>query len=665
MRLLSILLLMITAMPSLAQQDSLAVRPWESLLIDLSTTDDIDAADWEDLYETLCDMEQEPLNINTATREQLLQLPFLNAQQVEDIHVYLYRYGSMKSLGELAMIPSIDYTTRCLLTYFVRCADVPRPATSLGSMLQHGHHTLMASASIPMYERDGDKKGYLGSPYRHDVRYRFQYGDRLKFGFLGAQDAGEPFFAEKNHLGYDYYSFYAEAHRLGRLKSLVVGRFRASWGMGLVMNNDMSLGKLATLSALGSRTYGLRAHSSRYSSNYLQGAGATVTLAHGLDLSAFASYRKVDATLSADSTLIANITDNSYHRTAAEMARKNNESETMAGANVSWHGHGFTLGATGTFTTYSKPLAPDTRQRYRVYYPAGNDFWNASIDYGYMGHWFSLRGETATGDCHSVATINTVTLTPSSKVTLVALHRFYGKKYYAMHAKSFAEGRRVQNENGGYLGVRWAPTRHLTLQGYTDYAYFVAPTYQAQVSSHAWDNMVQAQYTTDRLSISARYRFKTREQDNAEKTALTTKNTHRGRLWVTYGQGAWRWTTQGELTFSDQEEQSFGWLVAEQVGFSYRWLKATANIGYFHTDDSESSVYAYEQGTLYGYSFSSHYGEGIKYALTLRADLGTHLLLIARVSTADYFDRDQISSGYQRIGRSSKTDLQIQVRWRF
>ena len=91
----------------------------------------------------------------------------------------------------------------------------------------------------------------------------------------------------------------------------------------------------------------------------------------------------------------------------------------------------------------------------------------------------------------------------------------------------------------------------------------------------------------------------------------------------------------------------------------------SASLGYFHTDDSESSIYAYEQGTLYGYSFASYYGEGIKYSFTARADIGSHLMVIARLSTADYFDRDHISSGYQQIDRSSKTDLQLQVRWRF
>ena len=52
-----------------AQQASPQERPWESMLMELMTADDIDADDWEDQYEALCDMEQEPLNINTATRE--------------------------------------------------------------------------------------------------------------------------------------------------------------------------------------------------------------------------------------------------------------------------------------------------------------------------------------------------------------------------------------------------------------------------------------------------------------------------------------------------------------------------------------------------------------------------------------------------------------------
>ena len=58
------------------------------------------------------------------------------------------------------------------------------------------------------------------------------------------------------------------------------------------------------------------------------------------------------------------------------------------------------------------------------------------------------------------------------------------------------------------------------------------------------------------------------------------------------------------------------------------------------------------------------YGEGIRYWLMLRANAGRNLMLTAKVGVTDYFDRTIISSSYQEIDRSSKTDVDIQLRWR-
>ena len=104
-----------TVLTSAAQNE----RPWEVLFSQFNTIDDIETQELEDTYEMLCDLEQQPLNINTADRDDLLKLPFLNEKQVEDIHAYIYQYGAMKTVGELAMIESIDFTTRCLLSYFI------------------------------------------------------------------------------------------------------------------------------------------------------------------------------------------------------------------------------------------------------------------------------------------------------------------------------------------------------------------------------------------------------------------------------------------------------------------------------------------------------------------------------------------------------------------
>ena len=102
-----------------AQQE----HEWEEYLNEVLTIEDVGTAAWEELYEQLCELNQHPMDMNHASREQLEQLPFLSAQQVEDIMAYLYQYGPMKSLAELQMIRSLDYQRRRLLTFFVRIDD--------------------------------------------------------------------------------------------------------------------------------------------------------------------------------------------------------------------------------------------------------------------------------------------------------------------------------------------------------------------------------------------------------------------------------------------------------------------------------------------------------------------------------------------------------------
>ena len=296
-----------------------SVHGWETYLNEVMTAEDVSTAQWEETYELLCELEQHPLDINQVTREQLEQLPFLSAQQVEEIMEYLYHYGPMKSLAELQMISSLDYGRRRLLTYFIYIGE-------LGSEIRHNyaHHELMATGRIPFYERKGDVDGYQGYPYRHWLKYQFTYGDQVKAGLVGSQDAGEPFFAGKNRLGYDYYSVWLQLKQLGRVESLVLGKYRVSMGMGLIINNSFSLGKVSMLQNMGRSTSTLRAHSSRSSDGYLQGAAATVRIARGLTATGFVSYRTMDATLNKDGVTVSSIVTSGYHRTESELEKKNN-----------------------------------------------------------------------------------------------------------------------------------------------------------------------------------------------------------------------------------------------------------------------------------------------------------------------------------------------------
>ena len=662
MRILLTIMLFACGLSSWAQDG------WQQYMDKTGNLEDVETAGWEAAYETLSELAEHPFDINTATRDDLSQLPFLTAQEVEDIIAFVNFYGPLKSAGELAMIRNLSYEKRQLLLCFIYIGkEQEQGFPKLENILKYGTHTLTATAKIPFYEREGDKNGYLGYPYRHNLRYTFSYGNAVKAGIVGAQDAGEPFFANRNKAGYDFYSFYAMIKNMGRLKTLVLGRYRANFAHGLVMNTDFSLGKIGMLANLGRNQNQLRPHSSTMQANYLQGAAATVEVAKGLDATAFVSWRYIDATLN-DSGRIQTIRTDGYHRTVNEMDHKDNASQLCGGTHLGFFSKGFHAGLTATYSRLNEDLRPATSAIYRYYYASGNNFWNASVDYGYTGAKFTVSGETATGGCGALATLNTLSWKPLQELSLMAVQRFYSKSYYSLFSEGFSDGGRVQNESGIYIGANWQPMRRLQFSAYTDYAYFPWPRYQVSQASHSWDHLVQMTWMPEKWKIGMRYRLKRRETDSSDKSSLVWKNEHRGRLSIGYDDGTWSSQTQGDMAYSKTVERSFGWMVSEQLQLRAQWAKskwtATAGIAYFHTDDLDSRLYTYERGMLYGFNFPMFYGEGIRHWLMAKAEFSSRLMVTAKIGTTNYFDRTVIGTGYQQVNHSAMTDLELQLRWK-
>lgn len=645
---------------------SQVVNSWEDELDRIGQYEDIDNGSLELMYDNLSDIANNKIDINSCSREQLEQLPFLDDQQIMDIMEYRDRVRRMETAMEFYLIPSLDRETIQILRQFVTFSPEASGDTipSMRKVLKFGKHTLLADLNIPFYKREGDKNGYLGYQYKHWLRYNFNYGQRVKFGFVASQDAGEPFFAGDNKKGYDFYSLFLMVKDIKPVKALVIGRYRLRFGMGLILNNGYGFGKLATMSSLITSSSHIMAHSSRSEGNYLQGIAGTVTLLKGLDLTAFASYRKIDATLS-DSNRIATIITSGYHRTEEEMKKRHNASETLLGGNLNYFRNGFHAGVTGYYTSFSKALNMDNGQLYRRWYPVGKSFHSFSVDYGYLSNKLNISGETAIDVNNYVATINTVSYEFSSRLTLSALQRYYPYQYYAVYAKSVAEGGQVNDESGIFVGGKYKPFRDLTVTFYTDISYFAWPKYRANGASHRWDNFLQFDVVKSKWNFLARYRVKKKEIDNKKKTALTERYEHRGKVSLSYNERAFLLRTQGDFSYTDDESNSFGYMLSETCQWQIRWLRLRGGVGYFNTDDYNSRVYGMEPGLLYTFSFPSFYGHGMRYTLCLRADVSKSLLLVAKTGMTHYFDRSVISSGLAAINSSSKVDMEIQVRWKF
>lgn len=643
---------------------------WEQYLEEIYTDEDMDSEWWEDCYDMLCEMENNPLNINTATREQLTRFPFLTAQQVMDIHEYIYKYGAMKSPGELLMIGSIDVNTKNLLSCFIYFGDEEKEKPTLKDILKKTKNEIALFGRIPTYDRKGDKNGYLGYKYKHWIKYSLSSSDRIKAGIVCSQDGGEPFFSGKNGTGYDYKSAYLLIKDFGCLKTLAAGRYKLSFGLGLVANNGFSLGKIAMTQSLGRTGKGIRAHTSRTDMKYFQGTAATFALGKKLSLSAFVSYRKVDATLNDDGTA-ATLLYNGYHRTATEMEKKNNTTATVAGGDISLEIGDFRVGATTIYTHLDRQLKPASRL-YNRYYAKGSDFVNASVNYAFAGYPISFAGETAVDGNGALATINTASLYLGTQLSLTLLQRFYSYRYTSLYSNSFGAGSRSQNESGIYLGVSWKPTYTLKISAFTDYAHFAWARYQVSLPSDAFDNALMVESDNDTWRIRARYRFQIAQKDmttDDDSKRLRNIYRHKARASAEWKSDKLQLLTQIDAALCDdrnaEPSTSRGIMFTESIYWTAidrgsHTLNLSLTAKYFNTDDYDSRLYSYERGLPYSSTLaSSHYGEGIRYSLLAKYVFRKSLTLAAKVGVSNYFDRSTIGTGLQSIDGSSACDIEM------
>ena len=100
---------------------------WDDFVQEYATDDELLDEEARLVYlEELKLLHEHPVNINTASVEDFRQIPFLNEQQIESIHAYIYLHGEMKTLGELRLLPLIDTQTYRWLHLFVYAGEVKK-----------------------------------------------------------------------------------------------------------------------------------------------------------------------------------------------------------------------------------------------------------------------------------------------------------------------------------------------------------------------------------------------------------------------------------------------------------------------------------------------------------------------------------------------------------
>jgi len=660
---------------------------WDEFVELMHDNEDTDNYD-ETIFEELFEIHNNPININSASEQDLSILPFLTINQIRDILFYRETNGQLLSLGELMLITSLDKRTRECLRLFCYVGELPTKKVTIKDIFHHSSNEIVTRTDVSLNKKAGftqypdsiliknPNKVYLGTKPYASIRYKFSSMNHIDAGFQLEKDPGES--------GVDYFSGYAMVQDIGMIQKAIVGNYKISFGQGLVINKGTLFGKTMMLGSIGRMDRGITKHSSFSESGYFTGGAASIRIKSFL-LSGYVSLRNADGTFNSDSSGITSLKTDGYHRTLLERSKKGNTMVLDYGGNIHWDYRQFQVSATIAATHYSNPLKPqnDTNSSlYRLYYAQGNDFLAYSLAYAYRGKRLVLAGETASSTSGGIATLNSAQLNINSSNNLTVIQRFYSYKYVSINGKAFGENSSVQNEDGIYIGWNSNISNKLKLSAYIDGMYFPWFKYQVSSSSYGIEGAAQVSYSpSSKLEFTARYKIKAKQKDykyqytnsSNKKDTITylQYNTNQNlRLQCQYSPNehlSFKTSLCGVLTSFGPQKPELGYSIGEAIQWTDtdKHLRFNLSVCYFNTDSYNARIYNYESSLLYTFGMSSYYYQGIRATLLASFPIIKNLYFTTKMGMTKYFNKETIGSGLNLIEQSHKEDIQLQIRWKF
>jgi hypothetical protein len=658
---------------TLLAQSSLTNNYWLSYLEELAENEETDENYLENLYDELSTLSENPFNINTLTKSDLERFPFLTGLQIENLLYYLYKYGPVVDIYELKNVEELDQQTIDYLLPFVYVETTEEPASLpplTKKALKYVKQELTLGSNYTLQSKAGYSGQYAGDPLALSLRYNLNYNNKIQLGVTGEKDPGEMFW-DKQHKGFDYYAVNLTLNDLGALKTLSLGDYRLSFGQGLVLNNNFSLGKTSDVVHISQKNNGVKRHVSTNETQYFSGFAGTWKVKK-MEASFFYSYRNLDAT--ADSSTIYTFQTTGYHRTANELKKRNDASVDLYGTHIQWKNDQWSIGGTAVYYSFGdKELNPELKP-YNRYVLRGKNQFNAGINYTYQQKKLIFQGETALDRSGKMAAIHHLLISPASFIDWVVSYRYYMKDYNALYSKAFSESSTVQNETGFYTGIKISFLQRWEMATYWDYFTFPWLKYGIDAPSSGNDRLLQLTYhPAHSLQMNFQYKRKEKSKNFSEPngygTVVLPYEQQRVRYQLHYQpRSALLLKTQADYNYytSATEKQS-GWSVTQTMSYmpDKTRFQLDGALAYFHARDWNTRISIYEKSVLYSFGFPSYYGEGLRYYAVVKWKLNRALTLYLKAASTHYFDRNVIGSGPEEIDGREKSDIYCTVKYKF
>ncbi|MCC6865119.1 MAG: helix-hairpin-helix domain-containing protein [Ignavibacteria bacterium] len=669
--------------------DTVDVRNSEDIemLLENQTEDAEDSK----LLEQIENLKQNPIELNSASTDDLQKIPYLDAILALKIVEYRIKNSKFLSIAELRYVDGIDEDLYEKINKFVYVKsaklDFIKDEFGIVKKLRESKKSGWSNFGFELRSRFSNdlqpSRGYL--PPEKYLGPRPKFYNRLiakysagKFNFTGSllteKDAGELNWAD--HLG-----GFIEMKSSTLLNQVIAGDYTLEFGQGITLWSSYSFSKSSdAVSGIKKNGDDIDSYNSVNEVQYFRGVAEKLkqsTSFGDFSLYGFYSNNSIDASIDTVLNQLSSGYIDGYHRTESENNRKNSGKERLYGGRILYESKflGTTkLGLTYYDSKYDKPF------EYKGLYKFSGSSSNAlGVDYDIVIKNMNIFGEWARSYTDIVGGVTGVKFLFFKLADLIFMVRNYPKNFIMLHSYGFGEQSGTsQNEFGIYSGIKFKIGKLAVINAYYDQYKFPYETFFNPVPTEGRDFMTFSEWNVTRnLKLFAKYKNETKEDvititepNGFETDKIYNRTQTNYRLQFDYNIfRTFRVRSRFEYVFVDYQ----GFRTSEKglVFFSdfrvtpLKNLLIDGRFIVFQTDSYDSRLYEYENELNGVVSNQGLYGKGRRWYLMVKYKPFSYLELSAKYAETIIEGALSTGSGNDEIMGDLKNRFSLQLDIKF
>ena len=600
-----------------AQTDSTYLKT-EEILEDIlqEPTGEIDESDLYDIIEQLM---LNPINLNTASVDELTRIPLVEIADARLIVEHRNKYGNYFSVNELNAVQDLNKELIKKITPFLYVqkkliVEETKPE-KMQTILSESKLLLRSRFTNSLQNNEGfNSNKFEGSKPRIYNRLLVKYSNHFQAGALAEKDPGE--------LSYNEFTTYHVAvNDVGFLYKAIVMDYYLEFGQGLTMWSPYAFPKGPDAIYPVKRVDKIsKPFTSSSENNFFRGVTASVNF-NDFIFSGFYSNNSFDANIDPVTSEITSTPIDGLHRTPLEIAKRKTASEKMVGGRVDYTFRNFVhVGVLHYQSTFSNAFQSDD-----IFDISGNKFDYSAFAYDVTFQKFDLSGEFSYNGT-SVASINILQLLINDNFTFISSFRNYPSNFFSLHGYAFGERNgATRNEVGIYTGFKWRTPIGIINFYYDQFKFPFATFYEPNPSGGDEYLLDFLTKPIKRFELRLRYKYQNKDVaepiENSKQIVSSIDKTFRAEIIYTVSnqirlKGRFEYASF-DISASNQNEN--GYLIFQDIRYTpTNYINFYGRLIFFQTDSFFSAIYEYENNLIGVLTNIPMFDQGIRWYLMMR-----------------------------------------------